>query len=180
MSNELTKFQSGQSGNPRGRPPGQRALAATLREMAQQFEGDEEISIGEAMSRLIYRALLSGDIALTSGRRLELDAKQWLDLMKWLHHHVDGSVTVQEIAKNEQPVIEKPRPNISVNIEPFMKHEEHEAYAAWLRSDDPVAVAWRARYSASESIIAHHEEYAQKYAQTYRRDEEQETDEYES
>ncbi len=92
MSNR-GRWQKGQSGNPRGSAP--RALATVLREVGEH-DSFGDITNKKLLARMIWQALACGSISLVGGRTFDLTLKEWLDLAKWLHQHVDGSLSVGE------------------------------------------------------------------------------------
>jgi uncharacterized protein DUF5681 len=83
------QWQKGQSGNPSGRPA--RPLSQALRALGEH-DSFGDISNRQLVARLVWQALVCGSIPLVGGRTLELSVKEWLDLVKWLHQHVDGSI----------------------------------------------------------------------------------------
>jgi hypothetical protein len=109
MAQSTTSWRNGASGNPKGRPPMRtRPLATVLREV-----GAEEVSEREnrtAVATLIWRALRTGNLELESGKRLALNAKEWLDLVRWVHLHIDGRLESKEQsaeARDQQSQLEE-------------------------------------------------------------------------
>jgi hypothetical protein len=91
MAQTNTSWRNGQSGNPKGRPPMRtRPLATALREIGAEQTADQENRTTVAL--LVWKALRTGNLELDSGKRIDLTAKEWLELVKWVHHHVDGGL----------------------------------------------------------------------------------------
>lgn len=55
------RFKKGESGNPAGRPPKERAISAILERIGS--EAYQDITKREAMLRIIYDMALGGDLA---------------------------------------------------------------------------------------------------------------------
>jgi hypothetical protein len=98
MSNLITKrgrWKSGESGNPKGRPPVSRALTEMLR-----LEGDQVLSIGgEAISakvvlaRAVWQFVTTGEVLL-AGTRLKAETiNDWASVVKWLYAHIEPPQT---------------------------------------------------------------------------------------
>ncbi len=85
------RWQKGQSGNAKGKQPNTRALATVLREMGEQ-DSYADISNQRLLARAIWEGLSHGEIKLISGKRYELGLREWMELMRWLHNHVDGAL----------------------------------------------------------------------------------------
>jgi len=91
MAQSTTTWRNGQSGNPKGRPPMRtRPLATALREIGAESVAERENRT--AVASLVWQALRTGTLELDSGTHLQLTAKEWLDLLKWVHLHVDGAL----------------------------------------------------------------------------------------
>ena len=109
MAQTTTSWRNGQSGNPNGRPPMRtRPLATVLREVGAAAVSDRENRT--AVATLIWQALRTGKLELDSGNRMELTAREWLDLVKWVHLHVDGGLERKEQsaeARDQQSQLEE-------------------------------------------------------------------------
>jgi len=91
MAQSTTTWRNGQSGNPKGRPPMRaRPLATVLREIGAKENAERENRT--AVATLIWGALRTGRLALDNDKQLDLTAKEWLDLVKWVHLHIDGGL----------------------------------------------------------------------------------------
>lgn len=99
-------WEPGQSGNPKGRPPKDRALTAILeRAGAKSVEvNGKSVTSRQLLARLVWQAVLSGRVDLLASDKapvmlpdgepitvgLDLDGKQWVELVKFLYGHIDG------------------------------------------------------------------------------------------
>jgi hypothetical protein len=97
-----SRWQQGESGNKKGRPPKLRILAQTLRETAAH-DSYGELSNQQLLSQMIWEGLALGTITLVSGKTLELNTREWLELVKWIHAHIDGNYRPEE-REEEKPI----------------------------------------------------------------------------
>jgi hypothetical protein len=85
------RWLPGQSGNPRGRPPGGQPLTELLRLRGEKLVmvGSEEMSAREALAESVWQFVNTGQVRL--GRRtLKADsASEWADVVKWLYNYVE-------------------------------------------------------------------------------------------
>ncbi|RYX86622.1 hypothetical protein EON83_00120 [bacterium] len=116
MANK-TSFKTGQSGNPKGRPPKSRALTDILAKAGSvkvtSLDG-KPLDRKNALAEMIWTAAIAGQVHFRAANRevsakygsrpmdrdLELDWGQWWPLAVWLYHQIDGdlAVTFQEKA----------------------------------------------------------------------------------
>jgi len=77
----MAKFRSGQSGNPKGRPPKSSCLTDALRELAGQPAGGG-LSHSQKLARVLFRKAEAGDVraAALIADRLEGRPGQRVDL----------------------------------------------------------------------------------------------------
>lgn len=98
-------FQPGQSGNPHGRPKRGRALAELLEAVGLErldLKGKQTTN-REALAGLVWQGATTGSIKL--GRRvLRFSTGEWLELVKFIHAHVDGPKSALDVTSGGEPI----------------------------------------------------------------------------
>ena len=90
-------FKKGQSGNPKGRPPKERALSTQLEKAGNstyEFDG-KRISGKRLIAQLMWELVTKGRVELPgSDNKIVIlrvtDTKEWLGLAKQIYSQVDG------------------------------------------------------------------------------------------
>ena len=84
-------WQKGQSGNPAGRQPGDRALTAILSEYGRKKTDTSvgRVVAGRRLAGLVWEGALTGNVDF-GDRVVSLSGRGWSDLVQWLYTHIDG------------------------------------------------------------------------------------------
>jgi hypothetical protein len=92
VENKPMTFQPGQSGNPRGRIPKERALTSILARLGEQrvsLDG-RQVARKTFLAAKMWELVTSGQVTLTDRVLTLHDGKEWLAAVQWLYTHVDG------------------------------------------------------------------------------------------
>lgn len=86
-------FKKGQSGNPSGAPPKNRALTKIL-ETAGNIKikyKDEQITRKQVLAQIIWEVSTTGKATLPDGTNLVVAPQDWFGIVKFLYTHIDGA-----------------------------------------------------------------------------------------
>lgn len=104
-------FKPGQTSNPKGRPPKERALTAILEaELAKTVDiGDDRRVAGKRqVAALIMQFLTTGRVVFPDGRELlAKSVDEYFAVARWLYRHVDGERTHLDITTLGQSVVQR-------------------------------------------------------------------------
>lgn len=107
MAKTSTSWVKGQSGNPGGKPKKEREeTAALVRTGRATIEIDGvRVSRRKLLVEQFWSAMLTGEIEFpVSGKKVQLRAHHWSDLLKWYFSHVDGPPRVAAAGTADDPV----------------------------------------------------------------------------
>lgn len=93
-----TSWKPGQSGNPKGRPPKQRALTTILEKAGNRTMpvGDKRKGRKHVLAEMLWSAVTTGKLIFPAESEadepkvLELDGDDWFDVVQFLYKHIDG------------------------------------------------------------------------------------------
>ncbi len=85
------RWKAGQSGNPKGKAPGSRAISEMLRLKGEEtvVVGGQALSAQEALAEAIWRFVLKGDVMLGKQHLKAESVGDWVQAVKWLYTYVD-------------------------------------------------------------------------------------------
>jgi len=107
------KWASGKSGNPSGRPKQIKLLSEVLREasVARMEAAPQRISFRKYLARMVWDGLTQGTLRFSDGRVIELGARDWMDLVKWVFANVENAQARKiEVEKDDEPAINGSEP----------------------------------------------------------------------
>jgi hypothetical protein len=104
IAQNLSRWKPGQSGNPKGRPPKQRALTELLRMEGEKpiLVGGEEVIGQEALAKAVWQLALTGEVWLAGKRLAAGSVTEWTNVVKWLYMQVEPPTAVEP---QEEPEI---------------------------------------------------------------------------
>jgi len=123
--------KKGVSGNPKGRPPKERALTAILEKAGNQVITDADgkrRGKKRIVARLLWEVATTGTCAFPDGkggsRQLQpQNVEEWFDIIKWIYTHIDGAAPKAiDIQSQGRPL----QPNVIVVREMLSDDDEGE------------------------------------------------------
>lgn len=99
-------FQAGHSGNPKGRPPKDRALTTILERAGSKTVevGDKKVSGKNLVAALVWQGITTRQIEFPDGDKMKLQPYHWLELVKWMYGHIDGPPKQGPSGAQDDPV----------------------------------------------------------------------------
>lgn len=85
-------FKPGVSGNPKGRPPNERALTKIVeRALSKTIDyGGKRTARKRVMAELLAQATTTGKVTFPDNTVMTFDGKEWTDFVMKLLNHIDG------------------------------------------------------------------------------------------
>lgn len=100
-------FTAGNIANPKGRPPNSRALSALLRAAGEKKirKNGHFVPRNELVAEGVYELLTLGETILPNKKKITVTARDWLELVKFVHTHVDGPARIDvDLSTGGMPV----------------------------------------------------------------------------
>ena len=88
-------WTKGNSGNPKGRPPKDRALTDLLEKAGSvmvSIDG-KRVTSKRYLAQMVWQAVMTGEVIFPDEKRMKLSPQDWKDFVKWIYSHVDGPPT---------------------------------------------------------------------------------------
>ena len=85
-------WKQGQSGNPNGRPPKNRAFTEILAKAGcKTLDVDGKRMSGKRLTAsLMWQVATLGRCTFPDGRVMDASPRDWIDIVKWLYAQIDG------------------------------------------------------------------------------------------
>lgn len=110
-------WKPGVSGNPKGRPKKVRTLTAILEKAGGKKLENTSKTHKQLAAELLWTAAATGRVTFPDGSGLQLEAKDWLDVVEFLYKHIDGPPLSQvDVTSGDEP--------IAINIIPVAAREK--------------------------------------------------------
>lgn len=87
-------FKKGQSGNPKGRPPKERALTSLLEvagDTKLETRDGSKVAAKQYLAAMLWDAAITGKVQFHDGRTDILGGDDWFDVVTFIYKHIDGA-----------------------------------------------------------------------------------------
>lgn len=108
MAKSETSFKKGESGNPSGRPPKNRALTQILEAAGdtQVKYGDKKLARKQVLAQILWQVATTGQSDLPDGKKITVAPQDWFGVVKFLYSHIDGAPRTElDVTTNGESII---------------------------------------------------------------------------
>ena len=103
-------WHTGESGNPKGRPPKSRALTAILEtalSKSVEVPGRGKVARKRILAEMVAQAVTEGQVTLPTGEiKVIADFNDWFSIVQFIYKHIDGPPRAElDITSGGQPLL---------------------------------------------------------------------------
>lgn len=120
--NLVEPWKPGMSGNPKGRPPKDRAMTSLLEAAGRKklrTAGGKLVPRNVVLAELVWEAVTLGRIEMPDGLPRILAPKEWIDIVKFIYGQIDGppkaTMDVNVMIRREAERLAEQHPDLVVD-----------------------------------------------------------------